>query len=149
MDPSFPQFTSQSLGLPSQGSSGHIFSCKWAWCRSTFSDNAALVHHVIHDHARRSIPIRRRDIAMIRRAEEGSGDSLHVSSLVKGLYAPNSQKSTQNSRLQGMLFYETTSRQSHLITVCKSRLKFGASKSIFSSIPSKFKSVYRHLSLTG
>ncbi|KAF8969449.1 hypothetical protein BDZ97DRAFT_1795694 [Flammula alnicola] len=91
---------SQSSGPASQLSSVHIYSCKWAWCRCTFSDNAALVHHVVHDHARRSIPVRRRDIAMIRRAEEGSGESFKISYLMKDLYSSNSEKSTQISAEQ-------------------------------------------------
>ncbi|KAF9481810.1 hypothetical protein BDN70DRAFT_802642, partial [Pholiota conissans] len=85
MDNSISEVASHPLSSSFQASSGHVYSCKWAWCRLTFSDNALLVQHVIHEHARRSIPVRRRDIAIVRRIEEGSGDSLHMSSLVKGV----------------------------------------------------------------
>jgi len=65
---------SMSMSVSSQDQPFQLFSCRWAWCRLTFSDNVALVHHVLHDHARRAIPVRRRDITMIKRMEEGKGE---------------------------------------------------------------------------
>ncbi|KIM46387.1 hypothetical protein M413DRAFT_441479 [Hebeloma cylindrosporum] len=79
------------MDVPSQV---HIYSCKWAWCRSVFEEHPSLVHHVVHDHARRSIPVRRRDIPMIRRVEEGSGESLKISYMMDrtGSSTQDSQK---------------------------------------------------------
>jgi hypothetical protein len=53
-----------------------IHSCRWAWCRLTFAINAELVHHVIHDHVRQAPPVLRKDIPMLKRAEEGIGESM-------------------------------------------------------------------------
>ncbi|KAF8812244.1 hypothetical protein BYT27DRAFT_7207677 [Phlegmacium glaucopus] len=75
------------MSVSSQDQSSQLFSCKWAWCRSTFSNNAGLVHHVVHDHVHRAIPVRRRDIPMIRRAEEGKGESLKISELMVDIYS--------------------------------------------------------------
>jgi hypothetical protein len=58
------------------------FSCRWAWCRQTFPDNVGLNEHVVSDHVRRAIPVRRRDISMIKRAEEGKGESFKISELM-------------------------------------------------------------------
>jgi hypothetical protein len=52
------------------------FSCRWDWCRLTFPTNALLVDHVIHEHVRSAQPVRRRDLPMLRRVEEGVGESL-------------------------------------------------------------------------
>ena len=68
--------TPMSVLSPSQDQSFH--NCRWAWCHSTFSNNAGLVHHVIQEHVLRAIPVKRRDICMIRRAEEGKGESLEL-----------------------------------------------------------------------
>ncbi|KAF8238842.1 hypothetical protein L208DRAFT_1387158 [Tricholoma matsutake] len=53
-----------------------IHSCRWAWCCLSFSINAELVHHVIHDHVRQAVPVFRKDIPMLRRVEEGIGESM-------------------------------------------------------------------------
>ena len=81
------------MSISSQDQSVQLFSCKWAWCRSTFSKNAGLVHHVVHDHVHRAIPVRRRDISMIRRAEEGKGESLKISELMVDMYSYSSRES--------------------------------------------------------
>ena len=70
-----------------------LFSCKWAWCRLTFPDNAGLIQHVVHDHVRRAIPVRRRDISMIKRAEEGKGESFKISELMVDMYSYTSRES--------------------------------------------------------
>ncbi|KIM90960.1 hypothetical protein PILCRDRAFT_26766, partial [Piloderma croceum F 1598] len=53
-----------------------IHNCRWDWCRLTFPTNALLVDHVIHEHVRSAQPVPRRDLPMLRRAEEGVGESL-------------------------------------------------------------------------
>ena len=70
-----------------------LFSCKWAWCRLTFPDNTRLIQHVVHDHVRRAIPVRRRDISMIKRAEEGKGESFKISELMVDMYSYTSLES--------------------------------------------------------
>ena len=81
------------MRVSSQDQSFQLLSCGWAWCRCTFSDNAALVHHVVHDHVFRAIPVRRRDISMIKRAEEGKGESLKISELMGDMYPYSSRES--------------------------------------------------------
>lgn len=82
-----------SMSVSSQDQPFQPFSCRWAWCRLTFSDNAGLVHHVLHDHLRRAIPVRRRDISMIKRAEEGKGESFKISELMVDMYSYTSRES--------------------------------------------------------
>ncbi|KAF8076562.1 hypothetical protein FPV67DRAFT_1471953 [Lyophyllum atratum] len=74
---SMPRFSSlsQSQNHP------EIHSCRWSWCRLTFDTNAGLEHHVIHDHVLTAVPVRRDDIAIYRRVEEGIGESLTLSGL--------------------------------------------------------------------
>jgi hypothetical protein len=67
-----------------------VYGCRWAWCRLTFSDNDALSRHVVFKHVRRAIPVRRKDLTMLRRAEEGLGDSLRVSDF---MHDPSSELS--------------------------------------------------------
>ena len=69
------------------------FSCRWAWCRLTFPDNVGLNEHVVHDHVRRAIPVRRRDISMIKRAEEGKGESFKISELMVDMYSYTTRES--------------------------------------------------------
>uniref|UniRef100_A0A8H8CJV3 C2H2-type domain-containing protein n=1 Tax=Psilocybe cubensis TaxID=181762 RepID=A0A8H8CJV3_PSICU len=72
-----------------------IVVCKWGWCRSTFSNGAELAHHVIHQHARCAIPVRRRDLSLIRRAEEGIGESLRFSNILSGHTCNNADEQSQ------------------------------------------------------
>jgi len=101
--------SSQQMDISSQslGSTSHIriYGCKWAWCRSVFEDHPSLVRHVIYDHARRSTPVRRRDISLIRRAEEGSGESLRISYLMSG--TESSTQASQKLASQGTGFFAT------------------------------------------
>src|ERR1700733_6792699 len=63
--------TSTSPSLPPR-----MHHCHWDWCRLTFPTNQLLIDHVIYEHVRKAQPVRRRDLPMLRRAEEGFGDSL-------------------------------------------------------------------------
>jgi len=60
-----------------------VNGCRWAWCRLTFPDGDALLNHVIHEHVRRAIPVRRRDIPFLTRTEEGLGESLGLSDVMR------------------------------------------------------------------
>lgn len=55
-----------------------IHGCYWDWCRLIFDTNAELNHHVINDHVKTAVPVKRKDLEMLRRAEEGMGDSLDI-----------------------------------------------------------------------
>jgi hypothetical protein len=70
-----------------------VYGCRWAWCRLNFSDNDGLRNHVVFEHVRRAIPVRRKDILMLRRAEEGLGDSLKISDIMRDPSSSLSQKS--------------------------------------------------------
>ncbi|TFK75750.1 hypothetical protein BDN72DRAFT_723147, partial [Pluteus cervinus] len=59
-------------------SSEHLHICRWEWCRLSFTNNAELVRHV-KGHVRQAKPIPRRDIKLMKRAEEGTGDSMSMS----------------------------------------------------------------------
>lgn len=70
-----------------------VYNCKWSWCRLSFSDCNALTHHVIFEHVRRATPVRRRDILMLRRTEEGLGESIKLSDIMHDPSSSLSQKS--------------------------------------------------------
>jgi hypothetical protein len=69
----------QVLPTSPSTSPAHIHNCRWDWCRLTFPTNALLIDHVIHTHVRKAEPVRRRDLPMLMRTEEGLGDSLRFS----------------------------------------------------------------------
>lgn len=56
-------------------SRARIFPCRWDWCSDTFSTNSLLIDHVIQEHVRKAVPVRRRDLNMLRRTEDGEGMS--------------------------------------------------------------------------
>ncbi|TFK43729.1 hypothetical protein BDQ12DRAFT_675457 [Crucibulum laeve] len=66
-----------SQATPSYQANG----CRWNWCGQIFSTTEELLHHVIHAHVRRATPVRRGDIPMLRRAEEGIGSSFNFSAI--------------------------------------------------------------------
>ena len=55
-----------------------VNDCRWAWCRLTFPDGDALLNHV-----RQATPVRRRDIPLLTRTEEGLGESLRLSDIMR------------------------------------------------------------------
>jgi hypothetical protein len=55
-----------------------IKSCRWSWCRLVFLTDAQLREHVLNEHVQQAVPVRRGDIPLLRRAEEGYGDSLSL-----------------------------------------------------------------------
>ncbi|KAF9247359.1 hypothetical protein BU15DRAFT_70172 [Melanogaster broomeanus] len=57
-------------------STSSILSCRWDWCRLTFSNLDALESHVKHDHIWPMQPMRKADIALMRRLDL---QSLHSS----------------------------------------------------------------------
>ncbi|KAF8165538.1 hypothetical protein B0H34DRAFT_689499 [Crassisporium funariophilum] len=81
-----------------QDGSCQTYGCRWAWCRLTFSTNAELNKHVIHEHVHRAVPVRLQDIPMIRRAEEGMGESLRLSDLLRGSFSPNSRDNESSAK---------------------------------------------------
>jgi hypothetical protein len=78
------ELSGPSLAWSKSGVELYIHGCRWAWCRLTFSSNKELVHHVIYEHVRRTVPIMRRDIPMLRRAEEGFGESISITGVMGG-----------------------------------------------------------------
>ncbi|EPQ55252.1 hypothetical protein GLOTRDRAFT_111181 [Gloeophyllum trabeum ATCC 11539] len=59
------------------------FACRWDWCRATFATHTSLVDHVVDSHIKTARPVKRKEVPLIRRAEEGDGtatDSLLASS---------------------------------------------------------------------
>ena len=88
-----------------------LYGCRWAWCRLSFADDDALRNHVVFEHVRRAIPVRRKDISMLTRAEEGLGDSLKVSDIMRD---PSSSQS-QKSELSKGIHFVATERRTRLI----------------------------------
>jgi len=82
-----------------------VYGCKWEWCRLSFLDQAALNEHVVLEHVRRAIPVRRRDIPIMRRVEEGAGESLKISDLMVGLSSAESQDSSMSTAPKGIVQY--------------------------------------------
>ena len=69
--------SSSSMDLPRR----RFHPCRWDWCRSTFPTNAQLINHVLFEHVRNAKPVSRKDVSMLRRVEEGSGDTFSLSGL--------------------------------------------------------------------
>lgn len=59
--------------------------CRWEWCRESFDASEKLIEHVIREHVNKAIPVRRRDIPLIRRAEEGTSESLGLSKFMPSM----------------------------------------------------------------
>ena len=55
-----------------------LHSCHWDWCRFTTVLHDDFVQHVISTHIDKAEPVKRADISLIRKVEQGaSGDSGH------------------------------------------------------------------------
>ena len=55
-----------------------LHSCRWDWCRFTTVLHDDFVRHVISTHVDKAEPVKRADISIIRKVEQGaSGDSGH------------------------------------------------------------------------
>ena len=104
------------MSVSSQNQPFQLFSCKWAWCRLTFSDNAGLVRHVLHDHVRRATPVRRRDISMIKRAEEGKGESFKISELMVDMHSYTSRESISQKQGNSSFRYTLSMKLTYTIT---------------------------------
>ncbi|KZT22438.1 hypothetical protein NEOLEDRAFT_1149978 [Neolentinus lepideus HHB14362 ss-1] len=78
------------------------FACRWDWCRATFSSNKSLVDHVTEDHIKTAKPVKRRELPLIQRAEEGT------SGLTDSLLGSTGQSSSQtiDSASAAALFHE-------------------------------------------
>src|SRR5262245_35677636 len=61
-------------------SESHSFGCRWAWCRLTFSSIVDLNRPVIYEHVRNTTPVSVREVSVLRRAQEGIGDSMTFTS---------------------------------------------------------------------
>ncbi|KAF9057948.1 hypothetical protein BJ165DRAFT_1521282 [Panaeolus papilionaceus] len=55
-----------------------MYGCRWNWCRQNFSCPSELKEHVITQHVNLTIPVRKRDLALLRRAHEGIGETLSI-----------------------------------------------------------------------
>ncbi|TDL15854.1 hypothetical protein BD410DRAFT_732066, partial [Rickenella mellea] len=51
-----------------------LAACRWEWCRSSFQSQDELVEHVLHEHIDNVHPVKRKDLGILRRAEEGVSD---------------------------------------------------------------------------
>lgn len=79
-----------------------VHCCKWSWCRLNFSDCDALVHHVVFEHVRRASPVRRKDIALLKRTEEGLGESIKLSDIMHNPSSSLSQSNLEQSLEKGI-----------------------------------------------
>lgn len=55
-----------------------IHGCRWAWCRQFFPSSSALAGHVISVHLPAAQPVRRSELPMMRRVEEGYSQSFDI-----------------------------------------------------------------------
>ncbi|KAF9534706.1 hypothetical protein CPB83DRAFT_210791 [Crepidotus variabilis] len=72
--------------------------CRWDFCRLTFLNRDLLYNHILAEHIRRAIPVRRRDIPLHIRAEEGLGQSLQISDLMRDSSASTSTPQTNSTQ---------------------------------------------------
>ena len=55
-----------------------IHGCRWAWCSEFFHSSAALAGHVLSVHLPAAQPVRRADLPVLRRVEEGYSQSFDL-----------------------------------------------------------------------
>ncbi|TFY52269.1 hypothetical protein EVG20_g10625 [Dentipellis fragilis] len=68
-----------------------IHWCRWDWCRASFPVYKDLVDHVLEQHVRTAKPVKRKDVAMLRKAEEGRSENAEDSiPTIPGFSATNS-----------------------------------------------------------
>jgi hypothetical protein len=58
------------------------YSCRWLWCRLVFTALDELSAHVVGDHIGPAEPMKRRDVILMRRVEEGAGESLSLGEIM-------------------------------------------------------------------
>ena len=58
--------------LLDQMDSGSLKTCRWDWCREMFIYHEELVQHVLVDHIATAKPVKRKDIQMVKRTEQGT-----------------------------------------------------------------------------
>jgi hypothetical protein len=82
-----------------------LHSCNWGWCRLNFDSRNELVNHVVHEHVKNAVPVRRCEVEIYRRVEEGIGESLSISSVMKkgGYSAMLTSADTQQNSLRHCL----------------------------------------------
>ncbi|KAF5321806.1 hypothetical protein D9619_000638 [Psilocybe cf. subviscida] len=73
--------------------------CRWGWCREILPTKDALIAHLL-EHTKHVIPVRRKDVALLRRIEEGTQQSLRISLLRDSLpgSAAGSQQHAESSQ---------------------------------------------------
>ncbi|KAI0260143.1 hypothetical protein BC834DRAFT_832196 [Gloeopeniophorella convolvens] len=49
-----------------------LHSCRWDWCRYTTASHEGFVEHVISEHVEKAEPVKKKDVNLIRRVEEGT-----------------------------------------------------------------------------
>ena len=62
-----------------------VSTCRWNWCTRSFSDRAGLMLHVEQDHIANAVPVKRKDVLLLQRVEDGvslEGSYLGDSSLL-------------------------------------------------------------------
>ena len=112
-----------------------VYGCRWAWCRLNFADNDTLWNHVVFEHVRRAIPVRRKEILMLRRTEEGLGDSLKISDIMRDPSSSLSQKS------KGIVLVAAEhGTQLKNKSLCSSCIVSPTSSFVIAAIPANFKS---------
>lgn len=60
-----------------------LSACRWDWCTQTFPDQSALRAHVELEHIGQAIPVKRKDVPLLRCVEHGAdmpGSSATLSS---------------------------------------------------------------------
>ncbi|KAF8195695.1 hypothetical protein K438DRAFT_1968203 [Mycena galopus ATCC 62051] len=76
----------------------NLHQCRWNWCRKTYPTVLDLAAHV-KEHVRETKPCRLRDIAELRRIEDGIGESLSGITLGLGTQSEAQSLSTENPSL--------------------------------------------------
>ena len=49
-----------------------LSACRWDWCTQTFPDQSALRDHVELEHIGQAIPVKRKDVPLLRCVEDGA-----------------------------------------------------------------------------
>lgn len=69
------------------------YCCRWRWCSRFFEFSELLNAHVVEEHVRVAIAVRRRDIATLLRVEEGVGETLSDRMFLNFIFYVSTHKS--------------------------------------------------------
>ncbi|KAI0050782.1 hypothetical protein FA95DRAFT_1555256 [Auriscalpium vulgare] len=74
--------------------------CQWDWCRASFPSRDLLRTHLVEEHVNKAVPVKQRDVKLIRQAEDGLSGSSEGLRTMLGISTTETDKSQEAQLLQ-------------------------------------------------